>query len=358
VNILIVKLSSLGDVIQAMPAICALRRGYPSAHITWIVEEYAGEILLDHPSIDRVLILSRRNWLKNSLIPWRSKQTILEMSSFIKALRDRVYDLVIDLQGLFKSGIVVWMSNGKRRVGYDRTRELSYIFLNERHTPFDPDRHAIERYLNLVLAIGGKEGSIEYGIKIGEENRKMVERILEDKGISRDEPVVIISPFARWSTKLWDQKRFAKLADILIDRYKVKVILTGGVNEKDYVKGIVSSMRFGAIDLSGKIGLKEMAFLCTRAKLMISTDTGSMHLASAMGLPVVALFGPTAPWRTGPYGNSHSIVRKAIECSPCFRKRCKNRKCMLSIEVEEVLEKVIPYLEGVKYRGLQQGRYI
>jgi len=347
-NILIVKMSSLGDVINAIPSLNALRRGYPDAHITWLVEECAGEILFDHPAIDRVIISSRKGWLKNLFVPWRSIPTVFEIRGFIKALREESYDLVIDLQGLLKSGIMVWMSRGKRKVGYDRTREMSYLFLNQRHPPFDPDRHAIERYLNLVFSVGGRGGEIEYGIKLKEGHRNRVEDILRDYGIYKGDPIVLISPFARWETKLWEPERFARLGDLLIERYNVKVIFTGTGREKGYVKGIISSMKNRAIDLTGATDLKELACLCSRARLMVSTDTGSMHLASAMGLPVVALFGPTAPWRTGPYGQGHSIVRKVIPCSPCFKKKCRTKECMFSIGVEDVFEKVVPYLEDSK----------
>ncbi len=103
-------------------------------------------------------------------------------------------------------------------------------------------------------------------------------------------------------------------------------------------------MRQTAFDLVGRTSLKELAYLCSRSELMISTDTGSMHLAAAMDLPVVALFGPTAPWRTGPYGDGHSVIRKGLSCSPCFKRRCESRECMLAIEVKEVLERTLPYL--------------
>ncbi len=345
-NILIVKLSSLGDVIHALPALNALRKGYPKSHITWLVEDYASQIVLDHPSVDKVLVSARKNWIQEISPTRKSVRTLREVLSFVKALRQRNYDLVIDLQGLLKSGIMVGLSGGKRRVGYSRTREMSYLFTNEKIPPFDPERHAIERYLHLVRSVGAKEGNLEYGIRIDESHRVRVEALLRDHEILTEDSFVLISPHAHWETNLWDTDRFSRLCDKLIERYPVKIVFTGTSGERGYVKRILDSMRYPAFDLAGKTDLKEMAYLCSKANLMISTDTGTMHLAAAMGLPVVALFGPTAPWRTGPYGNGHSIVRKDFDCSPCFKRRCESKKCMQAIDIEEVLKSAAPNLNG------------
>lgn len=345
-NILIVKLSSLGDVIHALPALNALRKGFPHSHITWLVEDYAAQIVLDHPSLDRVLVFTRKRWFQDIFLARESIKTLREIVSFVWGLRQRNYDLVIDLQGLLKSGIMVWLSGGQMRVGYDRTREMSYLFINERIPPFDPDRHAIERYLHLARAAGAEYADLEYGIRVEKGDHGRVEALLRDHGIHKEDRVVLISPFARWETKLWEPDRFSGLCDRLIERYSVKVVFTGTSGEKEYVKRIIGSMRHSAFDLAGKTCLKEMACLCSRSNLMISTDTGSMHLAAAMGLPVVALFGPTAPWRTGPYGEGHSVIRKDLACSPCFKRRCESKECMRAIEVEEVLERTAPYLNN------------
>lgn len=344
-NILIVKLSSLGDVIHSLPALNALRKAYPQSHITWLVEDYAAQIVMDHPSLDRVLVSARKSWLQDISIARRSLRTLREIVSFVRDLRQRKYDLVIDLQGLLKSGFMAWLSNGRRRVGYNRTREMSYLFINERIPPFDPEEHAIERYLNLVRSVGAEKGELEYLIHVEKEHQRRVETLLRDHGILQEDCVVIISPFAHWETKLWEPDRFSMLCDRLIERYPVKVVFTGTNGEKEYVRRIVGSMRHTAFDLSGKTCLKELAYLCGRANLMISTDTGTMHLAAAMGLPVVALFGPTAPWRTGPYGDGHSVIRKDLACSPCFKRRCESRECMRAIDVEDVLERTVPYLD-------------
>ncbi len=345
-NILFVKLSSLGDVIHALPALNALRQGYPRSHITWLVEDYASQIVMDHPSLDRVLVSARKSWLQDISLARRSLRTLREIVFFVRALRQRKYDLVVDLQGLLKSALMVWLSGGQKRVGYDRTREMSYLFLNNKIPPFDPEGHAIERYLHLVRSVGAEEGKIEYRIHLEGEHHRRVEALLRDHEILQEDRVVIISPFALWETKLWEPDRFSMLCDRLIERYPVKVVFTGTTGEKEYVRRIIGSMRHPACDLSGKTCLKELASLCSRANLMISTDTGTMHLAAAMGLPVVALFGPTAPWRTGPYGEGHSVIRKDLACSPCYKRRCESRECMQAIDVEDVLERTTPYLDG------------
>jgi len=344
INILIVKLSAIGDVVHTLPSLAALRKLYPLAHITWVIEEASSDLLVGHPDLDRVLISKRRKWLRDLVNPKRAGQTFREIRAFLQALRDRSYDLVIDFHGLFKSGLLVLLSGGRRKLGYESMQELSGLFLNEK-IPEDMNKHAVERYLDFLRHLGAEVGEPQFYIPVGEANKRKVDALLESMGIGRDERFVAVSPVALWDTKLWEEKKFAMLCDRLIGEMGLKTVLTGS-RADGILERIEKSMTRPVVNLGGKTTLRDLAYLYGRAALMITTDSGPMHIAAAAGTPVVALFGPTSPSRTGPYGKGHRVIRKDLDCSPCFLKKCDVLTCMKEITVDEVFETVKNKLSG------------
>ena len=255
-------------------------------------------------------------------------------------MRDDRYDIAIDFQGLFKSGILVGLSRAKRKIGFDRTRELSYLFLNERLPAYDIEKHALERYLDVARYLGAQSPSPACSLPIEHELSNMRNKLA---GIKKEKGrLIVINPVARWKTKLWRERNFAELADRLALEKKASVIFTGSPADRDVNQRIISRMKQPAMNWAGETSLKELAALAALADLFITTDTGPMHLAAAAaGAKVLALFGPTAPWRTGPYGKSHLVVRTGIECSPCFKRKCEyNVRCMEGITVEDVMSKI------------------
>ena len=155
-----------------------------------------------------------------------------------------------------------------------------------------------------------------------------------------------VNPVALWETKLWMEDRFAALADRLVKEQAVDVVFTGGPTDRSVIDGILTRMAMPAANLAGRTSLPVLAAIYRRAALLVTTDTGPMHLAAAVGTPVVALFGPTAPWRTGPFGEGHRVIRTAPPCSPCFKRRCDEHRCrcMKDISVERVHDAVIDLL--------------
>ncbi|MBN2397226.1 MAG: glycosyltransferase family 9 protein [Deltaproteobacteria bacterium] len=337
-NILIVKLSAIGDVVHTLPSLAALRRRYPDAHITWVIEEDSADIIAGHPCLDRAIVSRRKRWVRNLRRLHDVRKTIGEIRSFVTTLRDREYDLVVDFHGLLKSAILVFLSGGKRRVGYDSMQELSGLFLNEK-VHEDMGKHAVDRYLDLVRHLGLNPGVPEFYIHMENENRKRIGCLLAEHGISPNDPFVSINPVALWDTKMWDDGKCAQLCDRIAEELKLPVVFTGG-RDRNPIERIRSRMRFPSIDLSGKTTLRDLAYLYALSALVVTTDSGPMHMAAAVGTPTVALFGPTDPARTGPYGEGHTIVRKDLPCSPCFLKRCETRRCMETISVEEVFRAV------------------
>lgn len=341
-NILIVKLSAIGDVIHTLPALNAVRNYYPNANITWLVEEDAAPLVQGHKALDRVLVSKRKRWLKALQSP-SFLNVLKEVYGFIKNLRDTHYDMIIDFQALLKSGILIALARGQRKIGYGKGlehMEHSYIFLNDRIPAVDMEIHALSRGMMLLNAVGIPTNEIEYNLPVSHYDRKKINEVLRSHGINEFEPFIAVNPMAKWESKLWPVDRFIQLSDIIIDRYGITVVFTGSSGDRLLIDRIISDMNHRAVNLSGKTTLMELAALYEKAALVISTDTGPMHLAAAVGTPVVALFGPTAPWRTGPYGSGHQVIRPESECAPCFKRHCQTCDCMAQISVDRVFDEV------------------
>jgi len=344
-KILIVKLSAIGDVIHTLPALNALRSHYPQAQITWLIEEAAASLVQGHAALDRVIVSQRKHWIKGLLKGPSRMKNLRDIFGFAGSLRDTHYDLIIDFQQLLKSGIPVRLAKGKRKAGFDRGMqhmECSYIFLNEPIPPVSMEIHALRRYLLLIQAIGIPVRNVEYKIPVAESDRKYAGEMLMAHGFGMGRVPVGINPVAQWESKLWQNEKFAALADLLTEKYHADVIFTGGPDDISTVNDIRSRMKTASVSLAGKTSLKQLAALYEKTAFVISTDTGPMHLAAAVGTPVIALFGPTAPWRTGPFGAGHEVIRTGVKCSPCFKRQCRlgDCICMKQIQVEDVLSAV------------------
>ncbi|MCP4344754.1 MAG: lipopolysaccharide heptosyltransferase II [Desulfobacterales bacterium] len=347
---LVVKLSAIGDVIHTLPALNAIRKQYPSAYVTWLVEEAARSLVEGHEALDRVLVSKRKRWVKilfSSKSRYSERMEALKQTCvFIKELRNTHYDLVIDFQALLKSGVLIGLAKGERKAGFDKGMEHmehSYLFLNERIKPVAMDNHAILRSMMLLDALGIETDEIEYKLPVREQDRKRVDDLLarysavESKG---KKLLAALNPVAKWETKLWSNLKFAILADKLAEKYNARIVLTGGPEDRPVIQDIISRMKTHAVNLAGETTLKMLAALFEKTNFVVTTDTGPMHLAAAVGTPVVALFGPTAPWRTGPFGNNHQVIRAGLECSPCFKRQCSTTECMEQISVQNVMEGV------------------
>jgi len=348
VNILIVKTSAIGDVIHTLPALNALRRKYPEARIDWLVEEAAADLVIGHKAIDTVLVSRRKTWVRD-LKQGRVGAAWQGFADFVKELRAREYDLLIDFQGLLKSGIFVGLARAKRKVGFGKGMEhaeCSYLFLNEPIPPVNMDQHAAIRELLLLKAIGVESAEVVFALPFGEEHREKIGQLLEAEGVDPTKPLVAINPMTTWETKHWHNERFARVADQLLDR-GMAVVFSGGPQDVPGIEEIRAVMTGKAASLAGKTTLKELAALYERVNVLITTDTGPMHLAAAAGAPVVALFGPTAPWRTGPFGSIHRILRAEIACSPCLKRHCdRDHACMGQITVDQVVQAALAVLKG------------
>lgn len=329
-KVLIVKLSSIGDVVHTLPALESLSRGLRDkgikARIDWLVEEAASSVLKNHPLINDLIVV-KRGWGKNLRANLKAA----------RALKAREYDLVLDFQGLLKSGIWVFLSKGKKRVGFSNARELSHLAYNERLPAYDIEKHAVDRYLDLVASAGGQRGDVIFRLDAGKATES-IKKKLKAKGV--DGPFFVMVTRGRWATKLWNDEKFIELAKKVIEKKKLRAVLVGGPSDREGLGALAAAIGKGAVNMAGETDLKELFALFKLGKFAVTVDSGPMHIAAASGTKTVALFGPTAPWRTGPYGNGHVIVRKGLPCSPCFKKVCASPECMHEISVEDVVKAV------------------
>jgi lipopolysaccharide heptosyltransferase I len=349
VNILIVKMSAIGDVTHTLPALTALRRHYPRAHIAWLVEEAAAEAVRGHKALDRMLVWRRASSVKR--FKEGSRFTVIsEVLRLAKELRDTHYDLLIDFHALLKSSLWVILARADRKVGFGpglEHSEGSYLFLKERIPAVSMEVHALDRGLILLNALGIPTQEVVYDFPILPENEAQARGMLDAHGVGPDDPLVAIHPMTLWPTKLWENKRFGQVADRLV-QHGFRVAFTGGVDDRKVIDEICRGMTRPVLRLDGQTSLKTLAAVYRLACTVVTTDTGPMHIAAAVGTPVVALFGPTAPWRTGPHGNGHTVLRIGLDCSPCFRKLCRTTRyepmaCMRRLGVDQVVDAVTRY---------------
>lgn len=326
-RILLIKLSSFGDVLHALPTLEALRQAFPAAQITWLVEEAFAPLLTGHPALNEVWPVPRVRLGQKV-----RREEAFNLLNLLRRVRATPFDLVIDLQGLLKSALWVALAKSPRKVGYDRTRELSYLVLTERLPPFDPEAHAVWRYLNVARHLGAPPALPRF--RLG-----LVPVWPDSLGLP-DNGFVVLHPGARWPTKVWPAASWAQLGDWLSREKKLAVVITGSAVDRDLAGEIAGRMQEKALNLAGRTSLAELAGVMQKARLAVTADTGPMHLAAALGTRVVAIFGPTAPGRTGPFGEGQQVVRLELSCSPCFKRKCPEPLCLTGLSPDAVMAAV------------------
>ena len=323
-RVLLVKLSAIGDVLHALPAAVALRRALPEAEIAWAVEGRAGDLLEGHPAIDRVIRL-RRRWLK-------SPGEVLRIR---KALQGFSADVAIDAQGLLKSGVLSWLSGAGMRIGYaaPEAREGSAWFSTHRITP--TAAHVVDRHLELLAPLGIGRGEPRFAMPRSDEARRRVDAWW--KSLALPDAPAIINPGAGWTSKLWPPERFAAVARQLGRRHGlVSLVVWGGADEREAAEQIVAAAEGEAV-LAPATSLAELAEVALRARVFLSSDTGPLHLAAAMGAPCVGLFGPVPATRNGPYGPQHLCIEPPAEVRPAWQDRKRDTRSMRAIDAERVV---------------------
>lgn len=340
-RILIIKPSSLGDVVNALPFLSSLRQRYVDRHIAWLVEEEAAGLLLGHPLLDRVIVSGRRRWGKEVFVPSRWSSASREFVGLIAELRGGGYDLVVDLQGLLKSALMLVCTGARYRVGLSSAREGSQRVLTHRVPLPSGPTHAVDRYLEAARFLGATPVSNTFVFPSDHDDDVRAEALLDEAAVKPGDCIVAMSPWARWSTKLWGEDRFTSLGETMARRLGARVLMIGSRSEFPLINRLAGRMNPTPFVAAGRTDLRLLIALLKRIDLLVTLDSGPMHLAAALGTPLVALFGPTDPRLNGPYGSHGMVLRVPLPCSPCLKRRCQireDRLCLRSISVEQVVE--------------------
>ncbi len=312
-RILVVKLSSLGDLFHALPAVHELKTRLP-ARIDWVVQrEYAELAAACFTDVDRVLAFDRRRWARRPGV-------------FLRELRRERYDLVLDMQGLLKSALVARLARGARRVGPSFHREGARLFYHAVAGPRDKQRHAVEENLDVVRYLGLEPGPPRFGLRA------------PPWPVERPRPRVALAPSSRWPSKNWPPASFAAAARRLRDGVGASLFLLGAPGDRPLCDAVASAIGGPVENLAGRTSLVEMAGALAGMDLLIANDSGPVHMAAALGTPVLVLFGPTDPARTGPFGPGHRVLTPAVPCRPCFQRDCTRPggTCLETIAPERV----------------------
>lgn len=331
-KILIIKPSAWGDIVHTLPFLAAVHKRYPDAEIHWVVAKGLHTFLEGHPLIHKLWIMDKDGWRDVSKI----SKILPEINAFRKGLKKEHFDISIDLSGLLRSGLITWAAGAQYRLGFSDSDEGSPFFYTHKITGGD-QIHAIDRYLKLARYMDCDTSEIEYPFPplpdLGELLQTLPERFC------------IMAPSAGKDANRWPAERFGQLAAKL----PVPSVVIASPADCHIVEETVAASNGRAINFAGKTGLKELVSLTEKADFFICNDTGPMHIAAALGIPVFALFGPANPTRTGPYGSNNIIIQEPLDCSPCYaRKPCTefNWRCMKDLTVEKVYTLIHRQLEA------------
>jgi ADP-heptose:LPS heptosyltransferase len=305
----------------------------PGAHLGWAIEEPGLRLLRGHPAVDQFHLYPRRS---------RPLRFVGDLLAFRRELRAARYDVALDVQGLTKSGLVAWLSGAPRRIslGAPHRRELNRLFVNESVAAPAASRHVVDRNLTLLRAVGASPPARgRFELAPPPPSAALAPFLAE---LRRQGAFAVVNPGAAWATKIWSPAALGLVARGLADRHGLSVAVTwGSESERELARAVVAGAERGAVREAPRTNLSDLAALIGGAALFVGGDTGPMHLAVALGVPTVAVFGPTDPERNGPYGERDLVVTADAElsCRPCWSRRCArgDHACLAWIDGEHVL---------------------
>jgi len=328
-NLLIIKLRYIGDVLLATPVLRALRERFPDARLTMLVNRGTEEILKEHPDLNDIMVLERGS--------------LAGQLRLLYDLRRRHFDGVIDLTDGDRSSMLTWVSGAPVRIGFNEERRWrGYLYTTIVTLPAGP-LHRVERDLAALRPLGIEAKAGPLILKTSAEDERQAEKLLKEAGAMKEDgqlvkPLIVLHPGARYWFKSWPAERFAELADRLAHAHKCQILLGGGPQDVPMVTAICEQMQSSPLVLAGRVTLLQFAAILKRCALFVGNDNGAMHMAAAVGSPVVGLFGPSNPLEWGPRGDHTKVLYKHVDCRPCFHPTCfrKEDNCMRQITVEEV----------------------
>ena len=344
-NVFILKPSSLGDVVQALPVLRLLKRHRPDAQVFWWLEAGLAPLLEGDPDLAGIIPFERQRW--SSPRHWG------EVWTSLRDIRARRFDWVIDLQSLARSGLCAWLANGGLTVGLEDGREGAPALHDFSVPRPSPVTHAVDWYLEVLPCLGVPVHHDFTWIP----ERPVVAAAVREKWNLGGERWIAFQPGARWENKRWPVEHFAQVAQACArDFPNARFAILGSAGERGLGETIAGAVPGRCLNLAGGLSLPEMIEWLRLCEVLVSNDTGPMHVAAALGKPVVALFGPTEPRRTGPYGQLDRALQFHAPCVPCMRSECLavNRlECLLRITPQTVVQRVAEALDRVGARPCQ-----
>ncbi|PIR00744.1 MAG: lipopolysaccharide heptosyltransferase I [Nitrospinae bacterium CG11_big_fil_rev_8_21_14_0_20_45_15] len=344
-KILLLKMSALGDVVHTLPTLETLRANHPNAHIAWMIEERFQCLIEGHPALDEIIPVNTKRWRREI-----DSNSIREIFKIFRQIRKRKFDIVLDLHGLIKSGVISYASGASRRVGFSTANckeAISSLFNNNKAPRINPDCHVVSANLQ-VLQTAIPCANLRYDFILPQSTSadEKINRFIQSHTQLLNNPVVAVNPGAGFESKRWSLEKFSALADGLTTQLGLSVLLTWGPGEEKMVQQIAETMKQNCW-IAPPTTIVESIALYRRMAFFVGNDSGPLHLSAALGIPSLALFGPTNPARNGPFGAHTQTEFKRLTCSFCWKRTCPlgTNECMNSIAVEDVLaraEKMLP----------------
>lgn len=354
VKILLIRLSAIGDVVRTLPAFTCLRRGFPDARIEWAVEEASAQVLRDQPGLDRIVVFPRRQLSRTLFAPDELPAAGRALAAFLRELRAARYDLVIDFQGTFKSGLMSRLTQAPRRVGLGRgqAREMSNIFYTETASLPRRKMNRVDRALALVAHLGVSIDNPTSDIPERPDDAAYVERFLagiSPRSVAGAPAVIFPGTSLTQAYKRYPASHFAQAADRIAQSSGAPIVVAWGPGEEELAGDVIASMRTPA-SLAPAMSLGQLTALIRRCRVFVSSDTGPMHIAWTVGAPVVAVLGPTDPVLNHPGGTLGEVAYKKIWCSPCRNRGCSSRSCLEELPPETVAEAALTVIRRAESR--------
>lgn len=337
-NFLIIRLSSLGDIIHTLPAFSVLRKNIPEAKISWIVENKGKEILDFVPGVNKIIVAQTEGWRINRRKFWK------ELSLLKRELKNE-NQVALDFQGLVKSGFIAYLSSAKKRIGFHKKNlreSLAALFYTERLEEIPETMHVISKNLKLLTMIGIEEEKYEFPLTLPDEFSESAKTKLREKGYDGQKKLVLFNVGAAWETKRWFTERWIELIEKMKKKEFFPLILWGSKEEKALADIIHEKTQ---VPLSPFLSLKEVMAVIKESSLLISGDTFALQVACAFSRPVVGIFGPTNPRRNGPFSPDDKVAFHELECSYCYKRTCSSLECLDKITPEEVASLSLQLLE-------------
>lgn len=319
----------VGDMVMCLPALEALKENFPLARITVLALPWVSALLQAHPAVDELLLLERKEGFPAD---------VFARIRCAGAIRKGGFDLAVLLQNAFEAALLALLGGVPRRLGYDTDGRGPLLTHRVIRDPAALKVHQVEYYLAILKAAGWAAESREPRLFLSDADAAAAGAWLEHEGIGRAGPVVGLSPGAMYgSAKRWPAERFAAVGDLAVRLWGARVLIFGSGKEAEICGRVAAAMRHPSVNLCGKTALGAAVGLIGRCDAFVTNDSGLMHVAAALGVPTLAVFGSTDPQTTGPRGARTAMVRHPIDCGPCLEPDCpKDHACMLSIQPEEV----------------------